>query len=68
MAKDFIVNVGYPARDKNFVLPLINGEDAWRMAFNHIKNAQKSVHLCYWAMEADMALIRNGNEVFADPA
>ena len=38
------------------------------MVFNHITNAQQSVHLCYWAMEADMALIRNGNEVFADPA
>lgn len=67
MAKDYSVNIGYPARDRNFVLPLINGEDAWRMVFNHIKNAEKTIHLCYWAMEADMELIRNSNEVFAEP-
>ena len=65
--KDYGINIGYPIRDKNFVLPLINGEEAWRTVFNHIKNAEKSIHMCFWALEGNMELIRNKNEVLSDP-
>ena len=67
MAKDYSVNIGYPARDKNSVLPLINGEEAWGTILKHIKNAEKSIHLCFWAMEGSLELTRNSNEVFTEP-
>lgn len=43
--KDYGINIGYPIRDKNFVLPLINGEEAWRTVFNHIKTL-KNLSIC----------------------
>lgn len=67
MAKDFSVSVGYPARDKNFVLPLINGEEAWRTISDHIDKAQKTIYMCFWAMEGTLELIRKSSEVFNEP-
>ena len=67
MAKDYRVNTGFPARDKNFVLPLVNGEESWQSVYNHLMSAKKSIHLCFWALEGDLELIRNNNEALMEP-
>ena len=66
--KNYFVEIGYPAREKNFVLPLINGEEAWQMVYNHLLKAKKSIHLCFWALENDFELVRNKNEILAGPS
>jgi len=68
MAKDYSVkNIGYPVREKNSVLPLINGEEAWRMVYDHIVRAKKTIHLCFWMMDDDLEMIRDEDEVFGSP-
>lgn len=65
--KNYFIQTGYPVREKNFVLPLINGEEAWKTIYTYLSNAGKSIHLCFWALESDLELIRNSNEMLLDP-
>lgn len=65
---NFFVDTGTPARENNFVLPLVNGEEAWRYVYNHIRNASRSVHLCFWHMESGLELVRNMSDAYAPPS
>ncbi len=65
--KSYFIQSGYPVREKNFVLPLVNGEEAWKTVNTYLSMAKKTIHLCFWALESDLELIRNSSESLLDP-
>ena len=66
-SKNFFVNSG-SAVSNNFVLPLMNGEDAWRQVYNQMNAAKHSINLCFWGFESNHQLIRNQNEILLGPS
>jgi phosphatidylserine/phosphatidylglycerophosphate/cardiolipin synthase-like enzyme len=62
---DFFVTTGTPARERNFVMPLVNGEESWRWIYNQINAARESIHLCFWALQSEHALIRTTADQYA---
>jgi phospholipase D1/2 len=69
MAKSpFFVGKGTQAKDKNFVLPLVNGDEAWRYVKNHIVKAEKSIHLCFWMLNGELEMIRDPKDTFKEPS
>ncbi len=56
------------AISNNFVLPLMNGEKAWRQAYLQMDAAKKSIDLCFWGFESDHQLVRNQNEALLGPS
>jgi hypothetical protein len=65
--KNYFIESGYPVRENNFVLPLINGEEAWKSVNTYLSNSKKSIHMCFWALESDHELLRNNQEILSDP-
>ncbi len=67
MAKDYFITSGFAKRDKNFVMPFISGEEAWRQVCVALKNAKESIHLAFWGFDLDSELKRDPKKTFEDP-
>ena len=69
MAKSpFFVGTGTSAKDKNLVLPLVNGDEAWKFVKNHIAMAKESIHLCFWMLNGNLEMIRDPKDTFDEPS
>lgn len=67
MENEGFTPTGTPPRENNFIRPLINGEDAWKSIYDQIRAARETIHLCFWAMENDLELIRTVPDQFTGP-
>lgn len=68
MPATFFITGEYPVRNDTQVSLLINGEEAWAEVNTQIQNARESIHLCFWAMQSEMELIRNPATAISDPS
>jgi phosphatidylserine/phosphatidylglycerophosphate/cardiolipin synthase-like enzyme len=59
--------VGYPPRKNNLILPLVDGEKAWKQMEIQMKNAKKSIHLCFWMLSSELEILRYPKDTFKDP-
>lgn len=66
-AVNWFTHIGTPQRGPNRILPLIDGENAWRQVAHDLNNAQKYIHICMWWFEAETELIRKPGKTFTEP-
>jgi phosphatidylserine/phosphatidylglycerophosphate/cardiolipin synthase-like enzyme len=62
--KDSFARVGTPARKRNIIMPLIDGEMAWKQMINQMTAAKKSIHLCFWMLSSDLEMLRKAKDTF----
>lgn len=64
--KDWFIGSGTPARDSS-VLPLVDGNNAWREVLQVINGAKTSINLAFWMLSLDHELQRPAPLEFKDP-
>jgi len=64
--KDSFARVGTPARDSNLILPLVDGEQAWKQMAIQMNAAKKSIHMCFWMLSSDLEMLRYPKDTFKD--
>jgi phosphatidylserine/phosphatidylglycerophosphate/cardiolipin synthase-like enzyme len=64
--KDSFARVGSPVRKQNFIMPLIDGEQAWKQMMDQMNAAKKSIHLCFWMLSSDLEMLRLPKDTFKD--
>jgi phosphatidylserine/phosphatidylglycerophosphate/cardiolipin synthase-like enzyme len=60
--------IGTQVRTKNFVQPLVDGEETWLRVFNQLRATKKTIHMTFWMMALDLELRRDAARTFKDPA
>jgi phosphatidylserine/phosphatidylglycerophosphate/cardiolipin synthase-like enzyme len=62
--KDSFARIGTPARNTNLILPLFDGEKAWKQMKIQMRGAKKSIHLCFWMLSSDLEMLRKAQDTF----
>ncbi|MHB1419540.1 MAG: phospholipase D-like domain-containing protein [Bacillota bacterium] len=65
--QDWFSDIGYPPRDFNLILPMIDGEEAWKKVAEELRMAKKNIHIATWDFEFESELIRNPELTFKEP-
>jgi phosphatidylserine/phosphatidylglycerophosphate/cardiolipin synthase-like enzyme len=65
---NWFTSIGTPPRPGNFVVPLVDGEEAWRTVFGHLRTAKKSIHMTFWMLHLDHELRRSVGNTFKQPS
>lgn len=58
----FASNGSYPRRPNNYILPLVNGQQAFTTVAGAIKKAKKSIDIISWGFDASMRFERPGGD------
>lgn len=63
----WFISTGTPARDGT-VVPLVDGEEAWKDILAAINGAKETINMAFWMMHLDTELDRPGSLTFKDPS
>lgn len=67
---NWFTNIGSPKRESNRIIPLIDGDGAWRRVLHDLDGAQKHIHITMWAIKSfaiETELLRKQEKIFTEP-
>lgn len=68
MSKNWFITTGFPSRNGNVIVPMVDGEASWKDVLSAMLTARETINMAFWMMHLDHELNRPADLEFKDPA